>query len=596
MSEPINRYYTNDQVIGRECKNIAYTTDDDKKNDCVVITEIVHTNDDRRITELRIMENVRRPIYITKKEHRNHKEKKTYEKKENCVELHTTDVRMCHTVQMGLGSNTPNPKARLKQVCKSPYVYWADLPVTSWLKHRYKTKWPNLVSANRLAIYDVETKDVGKEQIPDMMSVIVDNEIHLWMDKEYEERTEGGRAKVTEVCERLLRRVPFTRDAKGKKLDHIEQRDLLEGFELFVHVAPTPGRCIVEMMQIVHDKMPDLFVAWNHEFDISRMMETLAREGIDPADVFCHPDVPAKYRKVWWKKDQASKKTESKTLTKLPADQWHVLYCMASFYCIDAMCVFRKLRVHEGNRPSYKLSRILETEVGVSKLDLPGLPYEDGPDWHRRARESYPAEYCAYNIMDNLLIWLLDKKTNDLSSAVSVLAGLSMLDIFPSLPKRLCVAFTFYLIEQDMVIGSVGADIRNEFDEEVIGTDGWIVTLPAYANAENGLSVIAEIENFYSAFRTQTADADLTQAYPTATNATNQERETTLIELISIEGVPEEARRRCGINLTAGRVNAMEIATDLYNLPDKDVVLELFRAHMGLPANDDTVDCEDIAA
>jgi hypothetical protein len=60
----------------------------------------------------------------------------------------------------------------------------------------------------------------------------------------------------------------------------------------------------------------------------------------------------------------------------------------------------------------------------------------------------------------------------------------------------------------------------------------------------------------------------------------NQSRETTLIELIYVDGVTEEVRRRVGVNLTAGRINAMEIATDFFLLPDKDTVLETFMKRM----------------
>lgn len=582
-----NIHYAPGDVVGRECKNICYSTDREKQNDYILITEVVHTKDGRCVPQLRGIENPRRPIYITQQQHRNHKEKKTYEKRSNTQELWTTDVNMVNTVQMGLGYSFPNPKARLKQICKSPFVYWADMPVTSYYKYKYKDKWKNVVSANRLAVYDVETNEREGTKEPNIMSVIIDDEIHFFADQKYMDRIQGGEDTIVQKAIELLKKVPFTMNEKNKKLPagEIEYRDLLKDYKLFTYTCPTPGQCIVRMFDIIHKRLPDLLVAWNHEFDISKMIETLKRENIPLEDVFCHPDVPEKYRNVWFKKDEAKKKTESKSLTKSPADQWHVLYCMASFYCVDAMCLFKKLRVHEGNRPNYKLANTLETEVGVSKLDLPKLPYADNLDWHVKAQEMYPAEYAVYNIMDNLLIILLDRKTQDLSSALSVLAGLSTYDIFPSLPKRLCVAFTFALYEQDLVIGSVGADIRNEFDEEVIGTDGWIVTLPAYANAETGLSVIAEIPNFYSAFRTQVADADLTQAYPSATNMMNQERETTLIELINIQGVSEEWRRICGINLTAGRVNAMEIATQLFLLPEKDDVLAAFLKRVG--ANDD---------
>ena len=125
-----------------------------------------------------------------------------------------------------------------------------------------------------------------------------------------------------------------------------------------------------------------------------------------------------------------------------------------------------------------------------------------------------------------------------------------------------------YMINEDSVLA------LDEFDEEIISTTGWIVTLQGCMNAENGLNCLEGLPEITTAFRGQTADADLTQAYPSATNACNQERETTAIEVIEIVGVSEEARRRCGINLTSGYVNAIEIANDMFLLPDIDVVYE----------------------
>lgn len=585
-----NLHFHPDDVAGKECKSVAYSTDAEKQNDLVVIKEVVHTKDGRQIPRLVMLENVKRPVFITQKPFQNHQEKKEYEHRDKCIEIKTTDVKMATAIQMGLGYNFPNPKTSLKMVCRSPFVYWADLPVTSYIKQKYKQKWPEAQSLNRICVFDVETKEDDGSKRMEMVSFVCDNEIHFFAHDDYMNRVKGGREAIVKKTVELLKKVPFTRDKKGKKLPEgqIEYRDIISDYEIFVHQCARPADCIVAMFHEVHRLLPDLLVAWNIDYDLTIMIKELEAAGIPLEDVFCHPDVPVKYRNVWYKRDQASKKTESKTLTKSPADQWHVLYCQASFYAVDAMCLFKKIRTHEGNRPTYKLSAILESEVGVGKMDIPGLEYKDNVDWHITAQKEHALEYCAYNIMDNLLIVLLDQKNNDLASALSVLAGVSMYDIFPSLPKRICNEFTYFLHEQGLVIGSVGNAIKNDFDEEVIGTDGWIVTLPAHMNAENGLYAVKEVPMLLTAFRGQTADADLTQAYPSCTNMANQSRETTIIELISIEGVSEDVRRRAGVNLTAGRVNAMEIANELFLMPDKDHVLEKFLERMAA-ANDEPV-------
>lgn len=588
----INNYVHADDIVGRECKNVAYSTDEEKRNDYVLIKEVIHTKDGRLVPRLIHRENVQRPFYVTRKEFRNHKEKKEYELRERCQEFKSTDVMLSQSIQMALGYSFPNPKQSLKRVCSDPNVYWADLPVTTYIKEKYQSKYPKAQSLNTLCIFDVETdEDHGTHEI-NVASIVCGDEIHLAVTSEYMAKIVGGADTIVKKCQELLSKITFTKDKNWKKLPKGQTRteNLIKDYKLFVHERPTPGTCIEALFHEVHRMLPDLLVAWNIDFDLTKIIEALKKENIPLEDVFCHPDVPQKYRNVWYKRDQASKKTESKTLTKSPADQWHVLYCQASFYAVDAMCLFKKIRTHEGNRPNYKLGSILESEIGVTKLNIPGLDYEDRLSWHVDAQRHFPAEYCAYNIMDNLLILLLDQKNNDLASALSILAGVSMYDIFPSLPKRICNAFTYFLAAQGLVIGSVGAAIKNDFDEEVIGTDGWIVTLAAHMNAENGLNVLAEVPEMTTAFRGQTADADLTQAYPSCTNMANQSRETTIFELISIDGVDESIRRRAGINLTAGRVNAMEIANDLFLLPDKDIVLEKFLSHMRLKAEASNAD------
>ncbi len=575
-----------ENLLGYECKHISYSTDKAKKNDFVLIKEVVHTKDGKQIPRLRMYENFKRPIYITREQHRNHQEKKEYEDLSKVQKWMTSDIEMAKMIQHGLGYRFPDPKRSLKQVCKSPYVYWADLKVTTYIKERYMRKWSNLTSFNRIAILDIETNEMQGTKEPLIVGVVCDNQIHLAMPRWYEEHCKGTDT-INAKCHDLLSKVPFTDKKKGEYT-----KDLIKDYEIHYHVYETVGYAIKALMTAVHAMLPDFLVIWNMDFDITKILDQLKAEGIPPEDVFCHPDVPEQYRNVWYKRDEAKKKTESKTLTKAPADQWHVLYCQASFYVIDAMSLFKKIRTHEGNRPSYKLSSILGGEVGVGKMDIPGLEYNDNLDWHVDAQKQFPAEYCAYNIMDDLLIKELDKKTADLASAVTILSGISMFDIFPSLPKRICDAYTYFLLDDNKVIGCVGADIKNSFDEEVIGTTGWIVTLAAHMNAENGLHCIAESATMKTAFRGQVADADLTQAYPSATNMLNQSRETTCIELIDIEGVPEAARRRAGINLTAGKVNAMEIANEMFLLPEKDTMLEAYLRAKGESTGVSTIKVE----
>lgn len=47
----------------------------------------------------------------------------------------------------------------------------------------------------------------------------------------------------------------------------------------------------------------------------------------------------------------------------------------------------------------------------------------------------------------------------------------------------------------------------------------------------------------------------------------NLSKETTAIEVVRIEGLSEKAQRRIGINMTGGVANAIELCSEIYDLP-----------------------------
>jgi hypothetical protein len=65
-------------------------------------------------------------------------------------------------------------------------------------------------------------------------------------------------------------------------------------------------------------------------------------------------------------------------------------------------------------------------------------------------------------------------------------------------------------------------------------------------------------------------------SYPNGGATFNISKETTKREIISVEGAEEKTVRMEGINLSSGFTNAVEIATNLFNLPSFDVLLSEF--------------------
>jgi hypothetical protein len=72
-----------------------------------------------------------------------------------------------------------------------------------------------------------------------------------------------------------------------------------------------------------------------------------------------------------------------------------------------------------------------------------------------------------------------------------------------------------------------------------------------------------------------TFDSDSVSAYPTATSVANVSKETTVFELIRVEGIDEETFKMQNLNSVLGHCNAIEYCTAMYSLPKPDELLDL---------------------
>lgn len=572
MSNPV---ITKDNVKGIECKYVNYSATNNKKNDdLLVVKEVIHTNDGQLIPRIRLIENYKRDFYITKERYRNHQDKKEYEDKDKLDKYTCTQANMALQIQKALGRRVPDPKKSLHDVCDSPYVYLANITTPTILKARYKQKWPDLVSRNKLAVLDIETDVLNGTNEPVMITVTCGDRKIVGIVKSYASRIMDCEKTIHEKFVKYLSDV----DIKNKSGEYIK-RNLVDerGSKIDFIIDTKPGRLFQRIMVDVHAMLPDFLAIWNMNFDIPKLNACLEREGIPLEDVYCDPEVPEKYRYARYKEAKAIRETNSKTISQHPADLWHVMNCQAGFYIIDAMVLFKKIRTANGNESSYSLDYILKKHLGVGKLKIKECDGTGDLKWHIRMQKEFPAEYVVYNIFDCMSIELLDEKTEDIGLTVSALADISEYKIFPSLPKRLVDILTYFYFENGKVVGTAGGNVISDMDADVIALTDWIVTLPAHMVYEDGLNCIEEIPELKTKFRTQTADDDLTQAYPTGGVVMNISKETTHIELLNIEGVEEAARRRAGINLTGGKTNAIEICNDIMGMPYIDAVLAKFQ-------------------
>jgi hypothetical protein len=565
--------------IGYECRFATYCPAPQGSNvDLHVIKQIAHYPDGRTESQLHMLKNFRMPFWVTKKANRNHQQKKEWEDIEKVEKYMTTRHDQNQSIARALGTPWEAGK-EYRKIARSPYLYGSDILSTAVIKKSYLDKFPSLKSPYSVAVFDTE-KDVvrGTNQVI-MATLSMGKKVFTAVQKDYLEGTADAERRGHEALYKYLSKMEVTdKDGKTEIVNLIEKR----GIEWELLIVDREIDVVLECMKRAHAWKPDFVAIWNIDFDIPFIVGAVERAGMDPAEVFSDPSVPKEYRYFRYKQGPKKKKMASgKEMPIKPADQWHTVYCPASFYFIDAMCVYRKLRVAQGELPSYGLDYVLGKEECIRKLKFEEAEGLVKLDWHIFMQSNYKIEYIIYNVVDCISMEELDEKTTDLRFAMPLACGCSDFETFKSQPRRTADALHYFSLVNQKVFGSTSDQMSSELDEKTLGPDGWIVTLPAHLVAHNGLRCIEEDPNLRTNIRVHVADLDVSASYPNGGSVFNISKQTTFRELCKIEGVPEIQQRMQGINLSSGHVNAVEICCGLFGTPDMPTMLDAFKAQLG---------------
>jgi hypothetical protein len=526
---------------------------------------------------VRLVEDFQRPFWVTTPSKRNHKQKKEYEELDNLNEYTCNDSDLRDKVAIAL--EQAYSQSPISQLAVSPYLYGTDITASALIKKKYLDKYTTRTPFS-IAVFDIETKQAGKDTIITLATIAFKNKVYT-----------GILASLVKG----IANVPMAlKLAMHKYLPRY--RDQLEEE---IEVCDTEVDIIRGIFKRAHAWSPDILTAWNINYDIPKILEMLERRRVDPRDILCHPKLPKSARICKYQEGKKKKITSSGNVTPIsPASQWHTLYLTAGFYVLDAMCVYKLLRIAKPEEPSYKLDSILEKELGSRKLTFVEADNYQGIRWHNFMQEHYPIEYIVYNRYDCISILELDAKTKDLSHTIAEFAGVTDFKKFNSQPKRIADALYFYLLANNKVIGCVGFEDKSkaisDYDYEyelpnvveaddddgetakTLGLEDWIITLSSSLQV-HGLPMIAEDPSLHTNLRAQVYDVDVTAAYPTCTEVCNVSKETTHTEIIDIRGIDESVLRLQNINLLAGPINALEYCTTMFKLPKPEALLELYK-------------------
>lgn len=452
-----------DEILGYECKHAIHCPAiSEGGNDLTLIKEIIHFKNGTKKNNIRLRKNYERPFYVTRKEYQDHEDKKEHEALNKLQKFTCTQSHLTSSIAKAVGR--PGVKASLRQLARSPYLYGADITSTAILKKEYLTRWPDLITPNSVAAFDIETDVVEGHEEPIMVGLTFGNKRIISIVRSFL----GGMVDVDKQLRKL-----FTH-----YLPQYENPEM----ELIVDIAETPGHAINNVMKEAHKWQPDFISIWNIAFDLPRCVAQLEKEGFNLKDVFSDPSIPGPMRHCKWVQGNNQKKTASGKITPIHwTEQWHTLECPASFYFVDAACIYRRIRIAKGMEAKYSLDYILDKNLGIRKLKFDDILEKDAPDirsgtlgWHQYMQKNHKLEYAVYNLFDCISLEELDKKTTDISSTFSILCEHSDFKNFASQPRRIADDMHFFVQQYGEIFATTSDKMVDDNDEHVISMREWM--------------------------------------------------------------------------------------------------------------------------
>lgn len=535
----------------------------DDTRDLLVVKEHLHYPNGEIKPNLRHIENYPRTFYITKPEYRDHEQKKEFEYLDKLDEHQCIQAQLVKKASRALGMWGCYKPA---QVGNSPYLYGSDVSTPTILAHSYKAKDPTLSSPAKLAVNDYETDMIKGDGTIIIGTISCKDKATVSIRRDFLDKNNLPQD------EKVL--IPLVR----KRIDELIGKHLkARNVDLDIKIRDTNVHVVKDCLDSAHAWKPDYVGYWNMGFDMDHMTLACNMHNVKPETIFCDPSVPPEYRSFRYIKDKPIKrKADGTTIAKHWADLWHKVITPASFQFVCMMAFYKHNRVREQQLNSYSLDAVLKRHTDVEKLKLDEVDAIDQKDWHVIMQRDHPLEYIAYALFDVISCEILDETTNDIAQALRPALRISEVTSLKSTPKQRSDGFHFTLLEEGKVIASTGETMVEPYDRHTPASTGWIVTLPAELEFEMGVSLINEYPDLETNVVTHSLDSDVKSCYPTAGAVLNVGKSTSRVEVCGIMKEDDSKTRRQGINMTALRTNALEIARDLYNYPDPEDVLEAF--------------------
>ena len=549
-----------EDIAGVECRFVTYIHPPEPQlPDRHYVKEVLHLKNGQTVRRLNVIENYKRPFYITKPGYRTYKQRKEWE------DVHKLDKFMCRQTDLSQAISAalgrPGAKGSYKMAVREPYVYGADIPSSTLIKRSYRKRFPDFVTPYSVAVLDTEADMVHGHQETIMCSLTMKEKAVIAIQKA--------------SLKGLVNPVPRIHELIDKYLgEFIKARNIT----VEIYVAENEFDVFRHIFQRAHEWQPDFLAIWNMYYDIGKIINCCRKNGVDPKILFSDPSVPEPYRYFKFQEGQTQKVSDSGKKQSLDFHrQWHTVVAPASFYVIDPMCLYKQIRIGSPEEDSYSLDFMLKKVLKLSKLKFAEADgYEKG-EWHTFMQKFYMLEYAVYNLWDCISVELFDEATLDMQLSIAAQAVDSGFDVFNKMPRKIVEYLDDYVKPMGKIMGTTSAEMVDEFNDLTLGVDGWIVTLSPVPIVDNGIFLFADAPHVRTRLRKNSGDLDVAGAYPNNGIVLNQSKETTRKELCSIEGIHESVFRAQNMNLTGGSTNASQYCREMFGAANYKQMLDLYR-------------------
>lgn len=554
-------------VIARVCKHANYSVnrrDPLKDLLCAKLTLIYA--DGRRENKFISIEDYKQPFYVVKEKYRKFKQPKDYIDKRMCKEFSSSRARLAYNISKTL-NGIPDPRAELRQMKGSPYVFGCEQTTPVVFKQLYFDRYPQYQETEpyTMAAYDVETDMFSERQEVMMASV-------TFKDKAYFAARRGWYEEPDD--ETILRKLKEAETTHLKEI--LDERGCTVQYELFDNEGEVVAACVGKF----HEWQPDWITSWNATYDMEKNEEALLFNHIDPAKVYCDPSIPDEYKYYKLDKGRTHKEKENGDKQSLESqEKFPTVRTMASWQWADAMSFYAIKRAPKGKLDSYKLEAIAQKEKVPGKMHpTEGSEYPPNtPEWHKHMQRYHKYIYSMYNINDNFVIEDINNKTDDFTYSLPMLIKSSEYFNYPSQPRVISDALSFIALKNGYVWGCVSGRKGNPYEDMLPDLRDWIALLETEKNADFGRVLFEGLNDVISRARGITDDIDVTGAYPTGTVALNISNKTTRMEVVKIQGADRMKFREIAVNYASSpEANAIGLCNSLFRFPQADTVTSVF--------------------